>query len=146
MGKLHLSDYAAHQRQLTLNQQMKTIASLTTELKSAESDYIAEKEELVEQKGRSQRLLQSLRIQKDTVATLDCDLKTREIATKMGELLSSNQQLMLPKDAPMYSITRRFRKLILLCQRDRGELRDCLSGYSRLTKFLQTQTAANYMI
>ena len=53
MGQLYLWKDATHQRQLTLDQQLKSFVSLKTKLQSAESDFIVTLDELDEQKEQS---------------------------------------------------------------------------------------------
>ena len=57
VGQLQLWKKVAHHRHLRLDQQMKTIASLTTKFQSAESYHIAAGEQLDEQKEWPQSLL-----------------------------------------------------------------------------------------
>ena len=45
-------------------------------------------EELDEQREQSQSLLKQLQIQKNNVATLNCELQPREDATKLVKVLS----------------------------------------------------------
>ena len=75
-------------------------------------------EKLAEQKERSQILLKQLKIQQGTTETPDRKLKTDDFAYKMGEVQSLYQQLMVPNEAPIDSITRRFQKLRLVCDPD----------------------------
>ena len=83
MGKLYLWKDAARQRQLTLDQQLEIIASLQTRLQSTESYSMASLAGLDEQKKRSRSLLEQLKFQQDTVATVTRALKTRHKAAKM---------------------------------------------------------------
>ena len=142
MGQLKLWNDAAQQSHLTLEQQMKTIASLTMKLQSAESDYFAAVEELDEQKERSQSLLEQLKIQQDNLATVDRELETPDIVTKMGEVLSLYQQLMVPNDGLTDSITR-FRKLSLLCFPDKGGIQETYVRPQRDRKILIDTDARN---
>ena len=122
---------------------MKTIANLTTKLRSAGSGYIGTVEELEEQKERSQGWLEQLKIQRSTVASPDHEVKTCDIATKMIEIPSLCQQLMMPNDAPLYSITRRFRKLSFLCHPDHGGTQKAVVRLERAHQFLTDPDACN---
>ena len=101
-----------YQRQLKLDQQTKTISSLRKKLLNAESDCIAVVEELDQSKKQSQSLLEHPQFQPDTVTTLNRDLPFRDYATKLGQVLSLHEQLMLPKGAPVEFIKNGLRNLI----------------------------------
>ena len=75
-------------------------------------------EEPDEQKERSQNLLEHPQIQQLIVSTLTFELQTRDDASKMNEVVGFYKQLMVPNDARVDSITRRFRKLSLLYHPD----------------------------
>ena len=135
-GQLHFQKDEAHQHQLTLEQQLKVIASLKAKLQSAAADFIAAIEALDEQKERSRSLLKQLKNQRDTVATFNSELKTRDKATKMGDYLNLYQQLMLTNDAAIDSVIKRFRKLKLLCHPDQGETQKTFAGLQQAHRFL----------
>ena len=99
-------------------------------------------EELDEQKEKSQCLLEQLKFQ-GTVATVDRELKTRDIATKEGDFLNLYQQLMVPNDAPMDSITKRLRKPILLCHTDKGGTQEVFVWLQRDHRILTDSDARN---
>ena len=123
----------------SLQDQTKIFDSLRTNLKSAESEYIVAFEELDEQKERSQCLLERLKIQQGTVATLDRELKTPDVATKLSE----NLGLYHPKHAPIDSITKRLRKLSLLCHPHQGRIQKAFGRLQRAHRILADWNASD---
>ena len=121
---------AAHQRQLTFDQQTETLSSLMKTSQIAESDHIRAVEVLDEQKERSQSWLEHLQTRQYTVATLNCELQNCNDANKMGDVPGTYEQLMVPNNVPVKSITRGFEKPILSCHPERGRTQEQFSAYS----------------
>ena len=143
MGQLQLWKDAAHQRQLTLNQQMETIASLTNKLQNAQFDYIAAVQKPIEQGKRLRSLLEQLQIKRGTVAIVVNDVKIRKNATKTSEVPSLYRQLMVPIHAPIDSITRRIRKQSLLCHPAQGGTQEAFVRQQRARRIRTDRNARN---
>ena len=75
-------------------------------------------------------------MQPSTIETLDRELNIQNVATKAGEVPSLYQQLMVPNDAPICSITRRFGKLRPLCHPDQGGTQEELVWLHRAHRVL----------
>ena len=65
---------------------------------------------------------------------------------KMDETLNFYEQLIVPQDAPVEFIMKRFRKLSLLYHPDHGRNQAGLSVDSWPTAFLQTKTSGKHVI
>ena len=122
-----LQTQGTYQRQLLVDQQMKTIVSLGEKFQSAESDFIALVAGLDEQKEQSQSLLGPLQIQQSTSVTLNRELHSHDVAIKIVVVLVSYEQLMVPNDAPLISIEKRLRKLKLLCHPNQGGTQEAIA-------------------
>ena len=142
VGQLYLWKDASHQRQVTLDHQLKIVANLKTKLLIAKSDFFTAVEELDEPKERDWSLLEQLKINQFNVATLNRELKVHDMVTKMGDVFSLYKHRMLPMDAPTDSITGRFPELSLLCHPGQRGTQEAFFQPQRVTEFLLMQTSA----